>query len=293
MNRVLVTGAGGFLGGVLCDVLADIGTNIVAQQRKPAKVRWPLATTIISDLRAPTALSAVPEVDTIFHCAARRPSSYNDVEAAENNRRVDDTVLKLAEERRLDLIYASMATLYGMGKRCLPGPATQTQAGIYPFEKARTEQSGFEQAARLGMRFSSLRINAPYGPHQLGRTVMQVFIHNALDRQPLKYHGSGTRQQDFTFARDVAEAFVAAKRSPSGYYLISGGAPVSMRDLAVLVCDVAGVPKSLVQPSGQPDPQEGFAAQFDISDAARVLGWRPRTTLRAGIEACIAARRTA
>lgn len=291
MRRVLITGAGGFLGGVLCDVLAERGNEVVAHQREAMSPQRPGMAVVTFNLTDTVALSAIPEVDAIFHCAARRPRSYDDEEAAENNRRIDDAVLSFAGKRRLDLIFASMATLYGMGAPCPPGPATGTKAGIYPLEKARTEEAGLDQAARLGTRFSSLRINAPYGPGQAARTVMQIFIGNALSGRPLTYHGSGSRQQDFTYGRDIAEAFLLALTSPSGRYMISGGTPVTMRELALAVCKAASAPATLVQASGKPDPQDGMKAQFDISETARVLGWRPQTPLPAGIEACIADRK--
>jgi nucleoside-diphosphate-sugar epimerase len=289
MRRVLVTGAAGFVGGVLCDVLRERGDEVIAHYRSGTVTKRASSSILLSDLREASALRNAPELDAVFHCAAQRPRSYDDVQAAEQNRAADDTVLAFVRERRCDLIYASMATLYGYGKPCPAGSATKTDAGIYPAEKARTEDLGLEQAAAQSRKFSALRINAPYGPAQRARTVIQIFIDNALSRRNLQFYGTGSREQDFTYGRDIAEAFIAASGGPNGYYLISGGEPISMKALAEMVCRLAGVPENMVEASGKPDPQEGLSARFDLSPAYHELHWRPKTHLEQGIKNCIGA----
>ncbi len=291
IRSALVTGAAGFVGGALCSALQDKGVEVVAHCRPRSSIKIPQMRLIQSDLTDPTSLDNVPDVDIVFHCAAQRPKGYDDREAAQNNRLADDTVLAVTRRRRKNLVYASMATLFGLGNSCPPGSALGTTAGIYPLEKARTEDIGLKQAKENGTLFSALRINAPYGPKQAARTVIQIFIDNALAKQPLRYHGTGSREQDFTYGEDIAEAFIAATTKPSGYYLISGGAPISMKNLSELVCEVVEVPKELAKPSGHPDPQEGFKANFDISETSSRLDWRPRTSLSEGLRACLDTRK--
>ncbi|MGN6148368.1 MAG: NAD-dependent epimerase/dehydratase family protein [Rhizomicrobium sp.] len=290
IRRLLVTGAAGFVGGVLCNVLRERGDEVIAHYRSGTVPQRTSSSILMSDLREADALKNAPELDVVFHCAAQRPRSYDDAQAAEQNRAADDTVLAFARERRCDLIYASMATLYGYGKSCPPGSAMKTDAGIYPAEKARTEDLGLEQAAAQSRKFSALRINAPYGPDQRARTVIQTFIDNALSQRNLHFYGTGSREQDFTYGWDIAEAFIAASSGPNGYYLISGGQPISMKSLAEMVCRLTGVPENMVKPSGEPDPQEGLSARFDLSLAYHELHWRPQTHLEQGIKNCIGAR---
>jgi nucleoside-diphosphate-sugar epimerase len=200
---------------------------------------------------------------------------------------MDDEVLAFAHQRRCDVVYASTAAICGQGVSPPAGSAAEFVAGIYQREKSITEDKGIAQAAVQNRRFSALRINAPYGPRQTASTVLQIFIRNALAGRDLLYHGSGSREQDFTYARDIASAFLAAAEGPNGYYTISGGEPITMRDLAEMVCSIAGVPISFAKPSGKPDPQEGLTARLDTSSARKELNWLPKTDLRRGLAACI------
>ncbi|MFX0197885.1 MAG: NAD-dependent epimerase/dehydratase family protein, partial [Candidatus Hodarchaeota archaeon] len=120
------------------------------------------------------------------------------------------------------------------------------------------------------------------------RTVLNIFIERAIQGLPLLYHGSGTRQQDFTYVHDIAVAIcLAVEKSKSGVFNISGGRPVSMKKLAELVVSLVNGCQSLIKPSGREDPQEGSTALFSIEKAKRELGWSPKTSLKLGIKKCV------
>ncbi|MGH9721280.1 MAG: hypothetical protein ACRD8O_13775, partial [Bryobacteraceae bacterium] len=76
----------------------------------------------------------------------------------------------------------------------------------------------------------------------------------------------------------------------TGIFNIASAQPVSMKTLAELVVRAAPGCQSQVRPSGEPDTQEGATALVSIDKAARMLGWKPRTSLEDGIAACVRAR---
>ncbi len=114
--------------------------------------------------------------------------------------------------------------------------------------------------------------------------MLRIFIERALADEPLRYHGSGGRRQDFAHADDIALAMRAAiERRADGTFDIATGEPITMRELAKLV--VSSIPgcTSPIVASGQPDPQECATALFGTERAAAVLDWRAQIPLAVGI----------
>jgi nucleoside-diphosphate-sugar epimerase len=291
MRHVLVTGAAGLIGAAVCRQLAGEGIPFTAVWHD---VEPPFECRHQCDLSVPGALEAIDSADAIVHLAALLPVSFDDcAEEAERNRRMDEHVLAAAERLRARLVYASTISLYAPGTgtgAVLDENAPLEPVGPYQQEKAWVEQTGLAWAERTGLAFTALRVCAPYGPGQRTRTVIQLFAERALAGGPLEYFGSGSREQDFTWAGDAAEAFVRALDGPTGAFNVASGRPVTMRELADVVAGVAGLEAGAVRAAGRPDPQEGTLARYDVTAARRHLGWSARTTLRAGIEHVLAER---
>lgn len=295
-GTVVVTGATGFLGRAVCRAVADTGRPVLAvwHHRVPDSshpgIRW-----IQADLSSGNLGDMLAEdFEAVLHLAAVLPSAHaSSTEAARRNRRIDEAVFDLAAERRAAVIYASGTSVYGAlrdsraaDEDAVPGPVDP-----YPRAKLESERAGARLLRAAGGRFVALRLCAPYGPGQSSRTVMQIFIEAALNGAPLRYFGDGSREQAFTYVSDAAAAFVLALSAGDGCYNIAGAPPVTMKSLALLVAEVAGIPASRVIADGRPDPQDGLRARFATARAARELGWSPLVPLREGIARCLAARR--
>jgi UDP-glucose 4-epimerase len=207
----------------------------------------------------------------------------DEAEVARINRALDDWRLGEALDRRLPVVYASTSN----ARRDAETPQVETDqlepAGPYKAEKLKTESTWGQAFDAAALPFCALRITAPYGPGQKVRTVLQLFLERALAGEPLKYFGTGNREQDFVAAGDVAAAVLAALEvGAHGSYNIAGGRAITMRDLAETVVRVTRS-SSQVLPAGQPDPQEGQRMRISIDKARRDLRWRPRVQLEQGI----------
>jgi nucleoside-diphosphate-sugar epimerase len=232
-------------------------------------------------------------VEALVHAAAQLPGLQDSGHAAEHNRAVDERVFLQAMKAGCRVIYVSGTSVYGptTGLEPLAEDAAIRPADPYVAAKAEGEGSGHRLAARYGVPFTALRVSAPYGPLQRAPTVLQTFVSRAVSGEPLGYHGSGTREQTFTFVDDVADAVLRAVGGPPGVYNVAGSGPVTMKRLAEMVAEAAGLPSRLVRGSGEADPQEGFLARYDINRARRSLGWSPRVDLASGLARVVAARR--
>lgn len=292
---MLVTGATGLIGRAVCvrlgrDRRSVLGTHFRRDPPPAADgVRW-----VRVDLREPGTIEAMGELSAVIHLAAQLPDAGRNDErqAAATNRAIDENVIGAALARRVPVIYASGGSLYagpppvsGWGEQAATAPV-----GPYLQEKAWAEVRGMTLARESGAGFTALRINAPYGPEQRARTVMQIFVEQALAGGPVTYLGTGSREQDFTYEVDVADAGVAALDGPGGTFNVAGGEPVTMRRLAEMIAESAGLDRDAVLPAGRPDPQEGRRVAFDLRQSAQLLGWAPRVRLVDGISRCLSRR---
>ncbi len=224
-------------------------------------------------------------VDSIIHCAAKIPKSFDSPESEEVrllNLKMDKLAILYARKKNARFIYISSSSAYGliMGKvyneRCRLNPIGQYAKGKVETEKMILKRKG-------NLRYFILRISAPYGPHQRYTTILKIFIKNALRGKPLKYYGTGSRTQDFTYVKDIANVCLKAVESDKyGVYNIASGQSISMKDLAFLIKNLIQS-KSIVQAAQVPDPQETYRGKIDISKAKKILGWYPMYTLERGL----------
>lgn len=294
-NPVVVTGANGFLGRQLCAELLDGGTPVIALGRTICG-EWshPLLEKVAFDLtqRVPKNVCS-KKFDVIVHCAAALPKSFeNSASEAARNRAIDENVINFARRRGAGVVYASSSAVYEQGRfvsRSLPTPESESASKLsaYADEKLWAEQFGLQALTTDLAGFAAVRICAPYGPPLKHRTVISVFLKNGYLNKPITYHGTGSREQNFTYIDDVSSAFLAAmefvRAGGAGVFNIAGSEATSMKQLAELAAEVTG---GEAIPSGQDDPQEGFLARYSIEKAKRVLNWTPKTPLREGLKKC-------
>jgi len=137
-------------------------------------------------------------------------------------------------------------------------------------------------ARHRGIKATAFRLSSPYGPGMNQATVLPLFVRLARDGKPVRWHGSGSRSQDFIHVEDAARAcLLAAERGASGVYCLGSGQPTSMRSLAKMVTTL--LPGATAQASGEPDPQEGRSWQLDMSLARHDLGFKPAISIYQGL----------
>ncbi|OAP40037.1 GDP-fucose synthetase [Sinorhizobium glycinis] len=95
--------------------------------------------------------------------------------------------------------------------------------------------------------------------------------------------GSGRPRREFLHVDDAADAIVHMLKtySADGHLNVGSGEDISIRDLAMLIADVVGftgeIEADLAKPDGTPRKLMDVGKLF-------ATGWRPRHTLRAGLE---------
>ncbi len=146
------------------------------------------------------------------------------------------------------------------------------------------------------VRACSLRLTNVYGPRQLIRHNRQGFIgwfiRLALEGGEIQIFGDGSQMRDFVYVDDAADAFLRAGASEvcnGQVFNVGGSQPISHKDLAALLIDVAGA--GSVRHVPWPAEKKVIDIGSFYADSSRfrtAVGWEPHVTLRDGFARTLA-----
>lgn len=122
------------------------------------------------------------------------------------------------------------------------------------------------------------------GPYQYPEKVVPLFITNAIDNLPLPLYGDGRQQRDYQYVTDHCEGIdiVLHKGRPGEVYNLGTGTEVYNIDMANLICDLLGKPRSLIRHvTDRPGHDRRYS--LDVSKI-RALGWKSGHTFEEALE---------
>lgn len=288
---VLVTGGAGFIGSHLVDALVAKGMRVRVIDNFATATREYLNRTaelIEGDIRDASSIAdAFAGVDTVFHVAAlpRIPLSIaKPVETHMTNVVGTLNVLIAARDHHVRrVVYSGSSSVYGEQSR-LPLVETMTPNPLNPYalQKYVGEQYTRMFHRLFAMQTLTLRYFGVYGarmPHE-GSYVLAVaaFLKARRAGRPLEIFGDGEQTRDFTHVSDVVAANMLAMdcEVADGHAInIGRGENVSISRIAKMI---GGVVVHREARAG--DMRDTLA---DRKEAERVLGWKPRVSIEAGI----------
>ena len=290
-KTVLVTGGAGFIGSNLVDALIarDLKVRIIDNLANGSRDNLnPRAEFLPADIRDGDAIRpAFDGVDCVFHVAAlpRIPLSIaQPVETHMTNVVGTLNVLIAARDAKARrLVYSGSSSVYG-NQRVMPLVETMAPNPLNPY--ALQKYVGEEYVRMFhrlfGLQTLTLRYFNVYGPRMTAAgayvTVISAFLAARARNEPLTIHGDGEQTRDFTHVSDIVAANLLAMDAPiaDGRAInIGAGHNVSVNRIAELI----GGPR--IQAENRAGDMRNTLA--DISEASRVLGWRPRVSVEDGI----------
>ena len=283
-KRVLVTGAGGFLGRALTRALVQAGHFVTGLVRRPIdippndRLRWVQGDIADLNLLAPL----VEQSDAVCHLAAFIPSNQEDLAQARTCMEVNALATLhladlVAQKSGRRLVYLSGSNAYAQPRE---SAALAESHALYPcgfasyYLTSKVAGEVFVEHLRMtrGLEAISLRVSTPYGPGMPAKSVVHRFMTNAIAGLPLEVWDGGLSTFDFVYVDDVIEVIVNAVGSgPAGIYNVGSGVATSLLDLARAVADAfpeRKIPIDVRPPSNPPALRPNFPA----IDPSKILG---------------------
>jgi UDP-glucose 4-epimerase len=310
-TRALVTGGAGFIGSNLAIALAERGATVRVVDAmipgyggnlfnlEPVKGRLAVE---VADIRDPRAMNAlVKGQDVVFHLAGQvdhvlsLTDPFPDIDMNVKGTAVVMEALK-HHNPGARVVFTGTRGQYGSAVSLpVSEDAPTNPRGIYEISNLTAEKI-IEVYDRVhGIPSSLLRLTNVYGPRaQMKHSrygVVNWFVRLALDGETMKVFGDGTIKRDFLYVDDCVEAILlaAAPDAPRAEALNVGvDTPTTFRDLAVELQALTGARWEYAPFSPERKAQEPGDFYSDISKIGRLLGWRPRTPLREGLEKTLA-----
>lgn len=305
--QVLVTGAAGFIGSNVADVLLAMGHRVtgfdnfdpyydVAQKHRNIvqASAHPEYRFITGDVRNEAELSAAFDAaapDAVVHLAARAgvrasvedPMTYLEVNEVGGLR----VLLQCKNRGNIPIVYASTSSVYGKTDVI---PFREDDAADTPLSPyAASKRSGELMAHSLHeihqLPVCVLRFFTVYGPRGRPDMAFFKFTQSLLTGAPIRLHGEAT-ERDFTYVRDIAEGVVGAldwvrRTRAMGTFNLGRSEPVVVRDLIQLLAEALGKSPNVVL--GNLEPGEAFRTAADVSRAREAFGYEPKVSLSQGV----------
>lgn len=319
-QKVIVTGAAGFIGSHLCTALTKRGVQVFgidnfdpfySREIKTANMQRVERAArndaenfrlIEADIRhGPAMRAAFEEIgpDAVFHIAALAgitPSVADPARYASTN--VDGTINVLEAARAVgcrNVVFASSSSVYGNNSKVPFAEDDPVDMPISPY--AATKRAGelicHTYAHLFGMRIAALRFFTVYGPAQRPDLAIAKFMRLIAAGEEVPMYGDGSTSRDYTYIDDIIQGVIAAQdlvcRETSqplraGFFRIfnlGNSHPITLAELIEAVARIVGKPARIKRLPMQPGDVERTWADLTRSHAE--LRYRPTTCLADGL----------
>ncbi|MBK9926029.1 MAG: GDP-mannose 4,6-dehydratase [Anaerolineales bacterium] len=308
-KKVLVTGAGGFIGSHLVETLLVEGAKVRAfirytSRKDPGMLRdlipsdFAKLEIIAGDLRDEQAVrDAVRDCTVVFHLGAliSIPYSYlHPVEVASTNFMGTLNVLTACRELGVErLIHTSTSEVYGTALQ-IPISEEHPLQGQSPYSASKIGADKLVESffCSYNLPVVTIRPFNTFGPRQSARAVIPTIITQVLVKDTIKL-GSLTTTRDFTFVTDTVRGFLCAAEAQGvegEVFNLGTGEEISIGDLANRIMQQVGKTVRITEDSHRLRPEASEVLQLlsNNSLARQRLNWRPQFTLDQGLSQTIA-----
>lgn len=304
MGRYLITGAAGFIGGRVAELLMAEGHSIVGidnmndsydvrmkehrLEKLQADTKFSFHRLDISDRKV---IDHIPDerIDAVINLAARagvRDSVLDPWIYVDSNMTGTLNMLELCRQRNVPkFVLASTSSIYGAEA---PLPTPESAESNRPLQPYAASKKGAETLAHSYHFLHDIDVTVVvyftvYGPSGRPNMSMFRFVQAISEGRPIQVFGDGEQTRGFTYIDDIARGTILALK-PIGYEVINlgGHESISINALIHLIEEALGK-KAIIEYKPM-DPADMLASWADVSKAMKTLDWQPQVGIREGVQ---------
>jgi dTDP-glucose 4,6-dehydratase len=305
-SRVLITGADGFIGSHLTELLVREGFNVRALTMYNSFNTWGWLDQISGDIKGQFEVvsgdirdphgvkNIVKNCNAVMHLAAliAIPYSYHSPDSyVETNVRGTLNLLQAARELGIEkFIHTSTSEVYGTAQY-VPITEEHPLRGQSPYSatKIAADQLAYSFNASFELPVTILRPFNTYGPRQSARAVIPTIITQISNGMSEISLGKTTPTRDFNYVSDTVRAFLCALRTPGGngdVINIGSNFEVSIGETAEMIATLMGRKISIISEEARLRPEKSEVERLwaDNSKAKQIINWEPTYAGKSGFE---------
>lgn len=307
MKNVLVTGAGGFIGSHLTELLVEKGLNVKAFVHYNSSNKWgwlensPVKNdiqVITGDIRDfDSVFDAMQGCDTVFHLAALIGIPYSYVSPqAYIKTNIDGTYNILQSARQLNiekLMVTSTSETYGTAQY-VPIDEKHPMVGQSPYSatKIGADQLAISYYKSFNLPVKIVRPFNTYGPRQSARAIIPTVVSQILNGNKTLKLGNLTPTRDLTFVKDTANGFYEIAQANGLFGEITNigmSEEITIGDLVKLIAKLIGTEVEITSDEQRirPDKSEVERLFCDNQKIKANTLWKPNYTLEGGLQETI------
>lgn len=305
--KILVTGAEGFIGSHLTELLVEKGYSVKAFVRYNFTNNWGWLETskYLKDIEVYTGdvrdydsvYDAMKDVDVVFHLAALIGIPYSYVSPLayiKTNTEGTYNILEAGRKLGVDrIIVTSTSEIYGTAQYVpIDEKHPYNPQSPYAASKASADHLALSYYRSFDTPVTIIRPFNTYGPRQSARAIIPTIITQVLSGKTQIRLGNLTPTRDLNYVKDIASGFITVglhEKTIGDVYNIGSGREISIGELAQKIVDLLGRQVEIVQDEQRvrPDKSEVERLLCNANKAKALTGWEPKYTLEEGLKETI------
>ena len=305
MNKVLVTGAAGFIGSHLSELLTKEGFQVIAYDKynslgtfgwlDKSKYKKDIEFAL-GDIRDFDHINKfIKQCNHIIHLAAliSIPYSYLSPSAfIDTNIRGTYNILEasLKSKKFENLISTSTSEIYGSAKYT-PIDENHPILGQSPYSASKigADHLALSYYLSYGLNVNLIRPFNTYGPRQSFRAIIPTITKQALSNNKYFELGNLEPKRDFTYVADTCDAFLKLLKKQKKYgeiYNIGSNSNISNKYLLDMICKKINITKKIKKDNKRVRPSKSEVVELlcDNSKFTKKFNWKPKVGLSEGLD---------
>lgn len=303
MKKILITGAGGFIGSNLAEYLISIGFDVKSFVHYNSNNNWGWLETskIKNDCEIHTGdirdfdsvYNALKGCKAVFHLAALIgiPYSYHSPKAyIETNINGTYNILQASKELKIEqILITSTSETYGTAQY-VPIDEKHPMVGQSPYSatKIAADQLSLSYYKSFGLPVKIVRPFNTYGPRQSSRAIIPTIITQTLIGNDKIYLGNTKPTRDLTYVQDTCKGFLEIYKSDQLFgetTNIGMNQEINIKDLAMKIADIMGKDLKIISDGERIRPEKSEVERLFCNNEKlkKYTNWKPEYNIDQGL----------